>query len=93
MVSKGTALQLNWDGVSANAVKWVQEKQLKDRELWKLFVNQFRIHSDAHGEWRGEFWGKMMRGAAMVYQCAEDEELFEILTETVRDILTTQNTD
>lgn len=93
MVSKGTALQLNWDGVSANAVKWVQEKQLKDRELWKLFVNQFRIHSDAHGEWRGEFWGKMMRGAAMVYQCAADEELYAILTETVRDLLTTQNTD
>lgn len=85
--------QLDWDGVSAHAVKWVQEKQLKDRELWKLFVNQFRIHSDAHGEWRGEFWGKMMRGAVMVFQCTADEELFSILTGSVQELLTVQNSD
>lgn len=93
MIAKSTVLQLNWDGVSAHAINWVQEKQLKDRELWKLFVNQFRIHSDSHGEWRGEFWGKMMRGAVMVFQCTADEELFSILTESVKELLTVQNAD
>ena len=37
--------------------------------------------------WRGEYWGKMMRGAAFVYAYSRDPELYAILAETVRDMM------
>ncbi len=73
-------------------IGFVTDWQLKDRELWKKFVNQFRLRSDSQkGGWRGEFWGKMMRGACLTWQYTQDGELYEILEETARDLLTTQD--
>ncbi len=70
------------------------EKQLKSKALWAKFVNQFRIRVDAQNNgWRGEYWGKMMRGGVLVYQFTKDEELFRVLTETVRDMLTVADPD
>ncbi len=80
----GGNLQVDIDYITA----W----QLKDRALWAKFVNQFRTHSDSsEGDWRGEFWGKMMRGACLTWQYTHDAQLYEILEETVRDLLTTQD--
>ena len=50
-------------GTSENDCRFIQEHQLKDRSLWKKFVDVFRTRPDGeYEEWRGEFWGKMMRG-------------------------------
>ena len=82
-----------FDGVLKKNIRWITERQLLDRDLWKLFVNQFRKgNTDDHNlGWRCEYWGKMMRGACMVYQCAPDEKLYDTIVETVRDMLTTQD--
>ena len=82
-----------FDGALKNAIDLIIKKQLKDRSLWTLFVNQFRKgDTDDHNSgWRCEYWGKMMRGACMVYQCAPDEALYSVIEETVLDMLTAQD--
>lgn len=76
-------------GVAHEALRFFQNEQLKDRLLWKKFVDVYRSRPDADNNgWRGEFWGKMMRGGAMVYAHSQDEALYDILTETVQDMLT-----
>ncbi len=77
-------------GYVGEMVEYTVEKQYLDRELWKLLVNQFRIHSDTDNGWRGEFWGKMMRGGALTYRATKNEKLYAVLKETVLDLLSTQ---
>ena len=63
-------------------------------DLWKTFVNQFRLRLDGDTVgWRGEFWGKAMRGAVMVYEGCHDESLYQAITDSVRDMLTVADPD
>ena len=79
-------------GVMDDAVRFVLENQLKDRETWKKYTEVFSTHEDTQaGRWRGEYFGKQMRGAALTYRYTQDEELYEILTETVVDLLARQD--
>ena len=87
-------ITLKTNGLANEAVEFLQEFQLKDRELWRKFVDIYNTHPDSKNYgWRGEYWGKMMRGAALVYDYSKDEELYTILTETVNDMLTVAETD
>ena len=78
----------------AKAVDFIEKNQVMDTELWKKFVEIFRRREDHLGKpwttWRSEFWGKMMRGASMVLTITGSDELYAVLEETVRDILTTE---
>lgn len=80
-----------YKGIIDDAVRFICDKQLYKTELWERFVNQFNVRWDADRGWRGEFWGKMMRGACLVYSYTKDESLYNILTETVRKMLATQD--
>lgn len=81
-------------GVVDGAAQFLQKNQLKDRALWKKFVDVFVTRPDADNQgWRGEFWGKMMRGGVLVYQYTNDAELYEVLSETVADMLCTADGD
>lgn len=87
-------MKIKTNGVAYGALEFLQKEQLKNRELWKKFVDVFRTHPDSENRgWRGEFWGKMMRGGALVYECTQDSELYDILTESVKDMLTTAEAD
>lgn len=61
--------------------------------LWAVFVHQFRIGDvdDRDEGWRGEYWGKMMRGACFTYAYTQNEKLYRVLTDTVKDLLCTQD--
>ena len=61
---------------------------LEKDENYELFVNQFREYTDG-GEhsWRGEFWGKVVRGASLLYRFAPSEKLYRCLEKTVREML------
>lgn len=83
----------SFEGLINEAFCFVENHQLKDRALWKRFVRQYELHSDSDNGWRGEYWGKMMRGACCVYSCTKDSELYNILTETVRDLLSAADND
>lgn len=80
-------------GCVDTANKFAQRAQLLDENLWKRFVKQFADGNadDDDAGWRGEFWGKMMRGACFVYSYTKDGQLYDILTQTVRDMLACQD--
>lgn len=83
----------HFSGILGNSIRIIVERQLLDTELWKLFVNQFRKgDTDDHNlGWRCEYWGKMIRGACMIYQCSPDEKLYSVIRETILDMLSTQD--
>ena len=79
-------------GEMKKTLDFLTQLQLTNRAMWKKFVAQFRFNSDGDTlAWRCEYWGKAMRGAAYVYAVTKDPELYEIMTETVEDLLTTQD--
>lgn len=81
-------IKQNYTGLTERAVSFLTANQLSDREMWRRFVDQFRRPIDGvNNGWRGEYWGKMMRGAVLVYEYSRDAELLDILTETVCDML------
>ena len=85
---------LKTNGVADWAARFLQTEQLKKRELWAKFVDVFRTRPDAENYgWRGEFWGKMMRGGCLVYEYTRDDELYDVLTESVKDMMTTADND
>ena len=83
-----------FNGRIHETMKFVENFQLMDVAHWKRFAEQFRIHSDNYepnwptNGWRGEYWGKMMRGASLVYAYTQNADLYRILTDSVADIMT-----
>ena len=78
-----------WEGVIDAVNRRISRWDMFNPSLWKTFVDQFRNLVDGGNNlWRCEFWGKMMRGACMTYQYTCDEELYAVLEESVRDMLT-----
>ena len=81
-------------GIIDKTAKYVETEQLSDPVLWAKFVEIFRIQPDsADNAWRGEYWGKMMRAGVLVYEYTRSEELFSVLTESVKDMLSTAEAD
>lgn len=81
---------ISFGGIFKEVTDKVLERQLYDSALWSKFVEQFRSNTDSDGYgWRGEFFGKMMEGACITYTATHDEKLYDILTLTMRDMLTT----
>lgn len=76
-----------YEGFMDKAFTFVENFQLLKPELWKRFVQQFREDADYEAGWRGEYWGKMMRGACFVYSYSKNEKLYEILVQTVSDMI------
>ena len=87
-------MKKNFCGVANDTAVLLQEKFLCDVPLWRLFVEVFRTKADSKNRgWRCEFFGKTMRGAALVCAYTENEELYAVLTDAVRDMLTVAEED
>ena len=69
------------------AMKYIEDFQLLDPVHWKRFVTQFQDHTDEDAGWRGEYWGKMMRGACFVYAYTRNPELYAVLKATITDMM------
>lgn len=79
-------------GVMDEKVRFVLERQMKCRPYWQKFTEVFSTHEDIADEgWRGEYFGKMLRGAAWIYRYDRDEELYSVMTAAVRDMLSRQD--
>jgi len=79
-------------GVMDGFARFIEENQLLLEADWHLFVDQFRSGvDDADAGWRGEYFGKMMRGASMTCQYTKNEALYELLTKIAKEMLTTQD--
>ena len=91
MTKRIVGVEMQDNGLMDNAVKFVIAHQLKRRTLWQKAVEVYGTREDSDGFWRGEYFGKQMRGASLVYEYSKDEELYKILTDTVKDLLTKQD--
>lgn len=81
---------IKYDGIFNNLFHYIEDIQLLRTDLWCRFVQQFKEDADYEGGWRGEFWGKMMRGACFVYSYTQNPQLYTVLHETILDILSAQ---
>ncbi|MBO5008238.1 MAG: glycoside hydrolase family 127 protein [Clostridia bacterium] len=72
-----------YSGFVDDVFSFVEDFQLLRPDLWKRFVQQFNEDADYEAGWRGEYWGKMMRGACFVYSYTQNPDLYLELTETV----------
>ena len=79
--------KFQYTGFMDSFFKYIEGFQLTDAKLWRRFVQQFREDADYDAGWRGEFWGKMMRGASFVYSYTQNPELYNVLTQTVIDMI------
>lgn len=84
---------VRFTGPVMDVITFIEKAQLLDSSLWKRFVEQFRATDDDDHCWRGEFWGKAMRGGSLVYACTGEEGLYEQLSASVEDLLTAQDAD
>ncbi len=82
----------HYEGAADHYARFILGAQLKDRALWQKFVKVYSTREDAADDgWRGEYFGKMMRGACITYAYLPDEELYAVLEETVRALLSAQD--
>lgn len=87
-----TRAEFTFYGNIDKMMRFVEDFQLLDAENWARFVDQFRLRDDSKNNgWRGEYWGKMMRGAAFVYSYTRDEELYRVIRASVEDMLTAED--
>ena len=80
-------------GPVEKAARFIQQSQLLRPELWRRFVQQFREDADSDAGWRGEFWGKMMRGACFTYACTRDAALYRRVRTNVLNLGTNLPTE
>ena len=84
----------DYRGYLDDAVRFIEDMQLNDRPLWSKFVQVFVDRPDGVNRgWRGEYWGKMMRGGCITYTYTQNPELLETLTGAVRALLPTADED
>ena len=83
-----------YQGTLDRYVRFTMDHQLMNEKTWDNFVRVFLADSDDWDKgWRGEYWGKMMRGACLTYRYNGDEDLYRVLEHTVRQMLQTQRPD
>ena len=78
----------DFKGIIDESIRYIEKIQLLKPELWNRFVNQYRTEADSDGGWRGEYWGKMMRGATFVYSYTQNKDLYNILYNHIINIST-----
>ena len=89
--SSDRSINMNSLGVFADSVRFIERNQISEVDLWKKFVEQYRVKPDGEdGRWRCEYWGKMMRGACMILAYTKNDGFYRIVEASVRDMLTTQ---
>ncbi len=82
--------EFSFSGITDTSMRFIENAQLLKPSLWKRFVEQFKLRPDSDHRWRGEFWGKMMRGACFVYSYTKNPELYRTLSETVSEMISVQ---
>lgn len=76
-----------YQGFVDHAIRNIESVQLLDDACWHRFVTQFLDHTDTECGWKGEYWGKMMRGACLTYSYTKNEKLYRTLTKTICEML------
>ena len=95
VLTHDTDIRMKLEGSLADAVRFIERNQICEVGLWQKFANIFRNHEDGKklpwASWRSEFWGKMMRGASLIVAYTKNDGMYQILEQSARDILTTED--
>ena len=91
MTNKNTYNTSKYSESFEQFIRFVEQEQLLRTDLWERFAQQFKMDADYEGGWRGEYWGKMMRGGCLVYAYSRNPELYQVLTASVQDMLSAQD--
>ena len=92
MENRIAGVKVKTNGIMDKAVDFVLNNQFRKTTSWEKAVEVFSTREDSHDEfWRGEFFGKQMRGASLIYEYTKDEDLYKILTDAVIDLLSRQD--
>ena len=84
----------SYSGCLDDAIKYIERIQLLDSDLWERFAKQYKMDdADYDNGWRGEYWGKMMRGACLTYSYTRNPELYRILSNSVKELISSQEPD
>ena len=76
--------EVKYNGITDKNIRFIEKVQLLDDELWSMVSEQFTFNpDDKENGWRGEYWGKIMRGACEVYKYTKSEKLYNTLEKTV----------
>ncbi len=80
--------EFDFTGIIDESIRFIEDFSLTDNVLWDRFVNQFTVRTDSeNAAWRGEYWGKMMRGACFTYSYTKNPELYKALEKTIREMI------
>ena len=77
----------DYTGFVDHNIRYIEDFQLLNPTLWRRFVEQFRHDADFDAGWKGEYWGKMMRGACFTYSYTRNPQLYTVLAQTVSDMI------
>lgn len=82
-----------YNGFVDAAFKFIEEFQLISPEHWQRFVYQFESDADSDRGWKGEYWGKMMRGACLVYAYTRNQKLYDTLEDAIEGMINAASDD
>lgn len=80
-------------GYPGSLIELAIDKEYLDEDKYHLFASQFALHSDHAGSWRGEFWGKFLRGAVECYKATNNKALYDIIERSVFEMLSYVESD
>lgn len=86
----------DYHGPLNEAIRFIEKEQLLDAALFSKFVRVFTETpkpDTANLGWRGEYWGKMMRGGCITYAYTQNPELLAVLTGTAKEMIAAAEED
>ena len=87
---------MKWQGDFEKVTDLIKKRQFTRERWWDILAEQFSQPWQLDGlnnGWRGEYWGKLMRGACLIFTATADEELYAALVQAVESLLVRQDGD
>lgn len=85
-------MKISYKNEIFDLIEFCKKEQILKPELWKKFTDVFISKSDeADNGWRGEYFGKVLRGACALYKVSPSNEVYEALYNAVENFLSVRD--
>lgn len=86
-------MKLTLGGYAGFLIRFIVDKEYLDKDKYHLFASQFQLHSDINGSWKGEYWGKFLRGACECYKATLNPKVYKNIEESVFEMISYMEND